>query len=158
MNMGIPFEIAAEGMQRADDSRSKGLLMILAVKPVGNDLGRCFKKDSKQAAVPSEKLTELLGDGKDNVPVAAVDELGRDRICSVSLVSRTAGIAEAGFTAERHKAEVIAVRTAIQSIALFQIPTMKHFLNLGLHNRANAPIGRDESGPVILKNLLDGKL
>ena len=158
VDMRIPLQVTAESMEGTDDSRGKGFLMIEGVHPIGNNLSSGLEENIKKLSVTAKKFTEFLRNRKDNVPVAAVDELCGNGIGTICLIGGAAGIAEAGFAAERHKAEVIAVRTAIQSIALFQISAMKHFFNLGLHNRTNASIGRGKRGPVILKNLLDGKL
>lgn len=158
MDMGIPLEVTAEGMKGTDDSRSKGFLVIKGVHPVGNYLSRSLEQDIKKGTVLSEKFAEFLWDSKDNVSVAAVDELGSDRVRPVSLVGSATGIAEAGFAAEGHIVEMIAVMAVVKTIAFFAIAAAKHFFNFILDNLTNARIGREKRDPVILKNLLDGKL
>ncbi len=158
MDMWIPLEIATEGMKGTDYTGSKGFLMILIVKPVGNRLSSSLKKKIQKGAVFSKKLTKLLRDRKNNMPVAAVNQLCRYGIGTICLIGGAAGIAEAGFAAKRHIMESIAVMTVVETIALFQITAIKHFFNFILDDRTNAWIGREECGPVILKYLLDGKL
>lgn len=156
--MGVPLEVTAESMEGTDYARGKGFLMVLGVHPVGDRLGGSFEKKIEKGAVISEKFAEFLGDGKDNVPVAAVDQFRGDGIGAVCLIGGAAGIAEAGFAAEGHIVEMIAVMAVVKAIASFAIAAAKHFFNLVLDNRTDAWIGQKERGPVILKNLLDGKL
>ncbi|HVI41124.1 MAG TPA: hypothetical protein VM577_10715 [Anaerovoracaceae bacterium] len=158
MDMRIPLEVTAEGMERTDDTGSKGFLMIEGVHPVGNNLSRGFEENIKKPAVTTKKLTELLWNRKDNVPMTAVNQLCSDGIGAVGLISGAAGIAETGFAAEGYIMEMITVMAVVETIALFQIAAMKHLLNLSFNNGTNAWIGRKERGPVILENLPDGKL
>jgi hypothetical protein len=118
MDMRIPLEIAAESMERTDDARSERFLVIEGVHPVGNYLSRSFEQDIKKGTVLSKKFAKLLGNGKNNVPVAAVDQLCGDGIGTISLISGAAGIAESRFTAEGDIVEVIAVMTVVETIAL----------------------------------------
>lgn len=158
MDMRIPLEVTAKSMERTDDTRSKGFLMIERVHPVSDHLSRSLEQKIKKGAVLAKEFTKLLWNGKNNVPVAAVDQLCRDRIGTIGLIGGAAGIAETGFTAERDIVEMIAVMTVVKSIALFQITTIKHFLDFVQDNRANAWSGGKEGGPVILKYLLYGEL
>ncbi len=158
MDMRIPLEVTAEGMERTDDSRSKGFLVIEGVHPVGDHLSRSLEQKIKKSAVFSKELTKLLGNRKDNVSVAAVDQLCGDGIGTISLISGATGIAETRFTAEGDIVEVIAVMTVVESIALFQITTIQHFFHFIPDDRTNAWIEREERGPVILKYLLNGEL
>jgi len=155
VDMRIPLEVTTEGMERTDDSRSKGFLVIEGVHPVSDYLSRRFEKKIKKGAVLSKEFTKLLGNRKDNVPVATVDQLCGDGIGTICLIGGAAGIAETRFTAKWDIVKVIAVMTVVETIALFQITTIKHFFNLILNDRTNAWSGREERGPVILKYLLD---
>jgi len=157
MDMRIPLEVTTEGMERTDDSRSKGFLVIERVHPVGDHLSRSFEQKIEKGAVLSKEFTKLLRNGKNNVPVAAVDQLCGDGIGTIGLIGSATGIAESRFTAEWDIVKVIAVMTVVETIALFQITTIQHFFNLILNDRTNAWSGREERGPVILKYLLYGK-
>jgi hypothetical protein len=121
MDMGVPLEVTSKSMKGTDDARSKGFLMVEGVHPIGNYLCRSLEQDIKKGTVLSEKLTKFLRDGKDNVSVAAVNELGSNRVSPVSLVGGAAGIAEAGLTAEGHIVEAIAVMAVIETITLFAV-------------------------------------
>ena len=92
------------------------------------------------------------------MPVAAIDQLCGDGIGTIGMIGSTAGIAETGFATERDIVKMIAVMTVVKTIALFQIATIKHFLDFVQDNRANTWSGGKERGPMILKYLLYGEL
>jgi hypothetical protein len=158
VDMRIPLEVTTEGMERTDDPRSKGFLVIERVHPVGDHLSRSFEQKIKKGAVLSKEFTKFLGNGKNNVPVAAVDQLCGDGIGTIGLIGGAAGITETRFTAKGDKVKAFAVMTVVESITLFQITTIQHFFNFILNDRTNARCGREERGPVILKYLLYGEL
>ncbi|HWQ79099.1 MAG TPA: hypothetical protein VN381_09805 [Anaerovoracaceae bacterium] len=141
MDMRVPLEVTSKSMKGTDDAWVKGFFAVEGEHPVCDRLGSSFEKKIQKGTVLSEKLTEFLRDGEDNVPVAAVDQFCGNGISAVCLIGSAAGIAEAGLTAERHIVEVIAVMAVIETIALFKITAIQHFLNFVLNNRPNTRIG-----------------
>lgn len=141
MDMRIPLEVTAKGMERADDSRSKRFLMIERVHPIGNNLSRGLEENIKKLSITTKKFTEFLRDRKDNVPVAAVNQLCGNGISTICLIGGTAGIAESGFASERHIVKLIAVMTVVKTITLFAVTAIQHFFNLIFDDRANAWTG-----------------
>ena len=157
MDMRIPFQITTERMQCDDHTRFKMLLMILVVKPVREDLGSGAKKDMKKRTVFTEVRTQFFSDGKNNMAVSAVDELERNGIRTVRLISSSAGITESGMTAERNELVCIAVRTNVKRAAEIRIAAVNDLLNFSSDHRADIWIFKKEGSPMICKDLLDGK-
>lgn len=138
MNMRVPLEVTAESMEGTDDARGKRFPMIERVHPVGNRLNSSLEEKIQKSTVLSEKSTEFQRDRKDNVSVAAVNQLCGDRIGTVCLIGGATSIAEAGFAAERYIVESIAVMAVVETIAIFAVTTTEHLLDFTLDNGADA--------------------
>lgn len=132
--------------------------MVLAVKPIGEYLGRGLEEDMEEGTIFTEVRTEFFGDGKNNMAMPAIDELERNGISTVSLISSAAGIAESGMTAKRDELVGITVRADVKVTAEIRVTAADDLLNFSTDNRTNLWIFQEEDFPVIRKDLLNGKL
>ncbi|MCU7378805.1 hypothetical protein OBO34_10610 [Clostridiales Family XIII bacterium ASD5510] len=137
MDVRVPFQVTAEGMQCGDHARPEVLLMVLAVKPVGEYLGGGPEEDMEEAAVLTEVGAQLLRDGEDNMAVPAVDELEGDGIGTVRLVGGAAGVAETAVAAERDEFVCAAVRAYVEGAAEVRVTAVDSLLHLRPDNRAD---------------------
>lgn len=74
MNMRVPFEIPAKGMEDHDETRGEIHGFIQLMKHVGNDRGDSVKKAVKEGAVIEEEIPEIFINGKDTVPMDNIDQ------------------------------------------------------------------------------------
>ena len=129
--------------------------MVLLIKPVGDGLGSRAEENIKKAAIFSEIPAKLFGNGKNDMTMAAVKELGRNDFSSLRLISSPAGIAETGMASERNDPVSSTVGTAIHGKAAGRIAAGDDLLDFRKDNRTNfvPGMGFDECIPVILENL-----
>ncbi len=79
-----------------------------------------------------------MRDGEDDMTMATINQLCGNRIGTVCLISCAAGITEARLAAERHIVEMVTMMAVIETVALFKVTAVKHFLDFILDNRADA--------------------
>lgn len=75
MDVRIPFEIPAEGMEDHDKTGSKIHGFVLLEKHAGNNAVYGMEKAVKEGTVIEKKVTELFINGKDTMTVCNIDEL-----------------------------------------------------------------------------------
>jgi len=66
--MGIPLEVATEGVENHDIARSEVHGFVNAEEHTGKDIGHGMKKTVQQGTVFEKKGTEIFIDGEDAVP------------------------------------------------------------------------------------------
>ena len=130
MDMWVPFQIPAEGVQDHDKTGSKVHGLILLGKHAGNDTANGMEQAVKQCAVVQEKLAEVLVDGKDAVPVRDPDQLKGHRGSALHSIFIAAGRTETAVAAEGDKLEFSAVRAAVHGAAEGRVTTMDHLADI----------------------------
>lgn len=95
-----------------------------------DDTADGLKKAVKEGAVIEEERAQLFIDGKNEVPVGAVNEFKGHFSGAVNAVFIAAGGAELGMVAERDEFRLTAVWTVTHGTAIRGIPTVYHFLDV----------------------------
>lgn len=117
MDMGVPFEVPAEGMKDHDETGSEVHGFILLKKHMGDNAVYGMEKTVKEGAVIEEKVPELFINGKDTMAVRDIDEFKGHRGRAFHSIFISASRAETAVAAERDKFELTAVRTAVHGTA-----------------------------------------
>lgn len=78
VDVGVPFEVTAEGVEDEDEAGGELFLLIELCKHAEDDGGHGMEEAVKEAAVFKEEVAELAGDGEDTVAVGAVEHLQGD--------------------------------------------------------------------------------
>lgn len=74
VDVGIPFEVTAKGMQDTDKAGGKTLRFVGGVEHSEDNTADGRKKAIQKLPVLQEERTELFGDGKDAVPVGYINK------------------------------------------------------------------------------------
>lgn len=136
VNMRIPLKATPKGMKNTDKAGSKMFSLIEFAEHAKNDVADRMKKAVEQRAISTEEDTELFGDGKDTMPMNALNELKGHRSSALDRIEISARGAETALTAERNEFERTTRRTPVHSTAEGRISTMNHFLDTFKNNRA----------------------
>ena len=75
VDMRVPFQGPAKGMEDADKARAKVFGFIELIKHLGHDIADSLEKAVQEGAVFQEEMPELLINGEDAVAVVAAQEL-----------------------------------------------------------------------------------
>ncbi len=135
MDMGIPFQRPAEGMEDTDETGDKVSAFIHFMEHSENDTANRLEKTVKERAVIQKERAQIFINGKNEVPVGTVNEFEGHFRRAVNAVFVTAGGAELGMAAERDKFEFAAVGTSIHGTAIRRISAVNHLLNVIHNNR-----------------------
>ena len=130
MDMGIPFEIPTEGVQDTDETRDKVLFVIEIVEHAQDDTADSVKEFRKERAVSEEVMTQFFGDGKNQMPVFAVQDFKRHGSDAILRVFDTAGGTESGVTAKRDTFDGAALFAAIDSEAFLRVTATEHSVDV----------------------------
>lgn len=103
VDMRIPFQIPAKGVENHDKAGSEVHGLILFEKHAGNNAVYSMKKAVKERAVIQEKLPEVVINGKNTMPVGDIDQFKRHGGSALHGVEIPAGRAETAMAAERNK-------------------------------------------------------
>lgn len=74
VDVRIPFEVTAKGMQNTDKAGSKTLRFVGIMEHSKDNAADRREKAVKESPISKEKGTQLLSDGKDAVPVWNINE------------------------------------------------------------------------------------
>lgn len=75
VDVWIPFEGAFKGMKNADKARDKVFGFIQGEKKFFDDIGNRLEEAAEQVTFLKEKMAEGIVNGKDKMPVCAIDQL-----------------------------------------------------------------------------------
>ncbi len=103
MDMWIPFQRPAEGMQDTDEAGDKVSAFIDFMEHSEDDAAYRLKKAVKQGAVREEERAQVFVNGKNEMPVGTVNEFKGHFSRAVNAVLVAAGRAKFGMAAERNK-------------------------------------------------------
>ena len=95
-----------------------------------------MKEAIKQRTISTKEDTEFFGDGKDTMPMNALNELKGHRSSALDRIEIAARGAKAALAAERNEFERTTRRTPVHCAAEGRISTMNHFLDTFKNNRA----------------------
>lgn len=133
MDMRVPFQGSAESMKDADKTGDEVSAFIYFVEKPEDDTADSLKKAVKPGTVIQEERTQVFINGKNEMPVSAVNEFKGHLSRAVNAVFVTAGRTKFRMAAERNEFKFAAVRTSIHGAAKRWIPTVNHLLDV-LHN------------------------
>ena len=153
MNVRIPFERPAEGMQDTDETRNEVSFFVHFMEHSENDIANSLKKAVKEGAVIQKERPQVFVNGKNEVSVGAVNEFECHFSRAVNGVLIAAGRAKFRMAAERNEFKLAAVGTAIHGTAKRGIPTVNHLLNI-FHNNGTGMKDIFNFFIVFFKNLL----
>jgi len=136
MDVGIPFQGPAEGMQDTDEAGDKVSAFIHFMEEPEDHTADSLKKAVKEGAVSEEERAQVFVDGKNEMPVGTVNEFKGHFSRAVNAVFIAAGRAEFRVAAEREEFKFAAVRTAIHGAAVRRVTTVDHLLNIFHNNGA----------------------
>ncbi len=153
MDVRIPFQRSAEGMQDTDETGDKVSAFIHFMEHSENDAAHSLKKAVKQGTVIEKERTQVFINGKNEVPVSTVNEFEGHFRRAVNAVFIAAGRAKFRVTAERNEFQFAAVGAAIHGAAVRRVSTVDHFLNI-FHNNGTGMEDIFNFFVVLFKNLL----
>lgn len=130
VDVGIPFEVTAKGMQDTDKAGSKTLGFIGGVEHSEDNTADGRKKAVQKLPILQKERTELFSDGEDAVPVGDINELEGHGGSSVNGIFNAAGGTEAAMAAEGYKFKRTTGRASVHGAAKGGIPAMDHFFNI----------------------------
>lgn len=153
MDVWIPFQRSAEGMKDTDKAGDEVSAFIHFVEKSENDTADSLKEAVKQGTVIQKERTQVFINGKNEVPVGAVNEFEGHFGRAVNAVFIAAGRTKFRMAAERDEFKFAAVGTAIHGAAKRGIPTIDHLLDV-FHNNRTWMKGIFNFLIVFFKNLL----
>ena len=130
VNVGVPFEIPAKGMENHDVARSEVFGFIHFKEHMGKNAGNRMKKTMKQGSVLKEKITEIFVNGEDTVPVWDINQFKRHGGSTIHRILVTAGGAETTVAAKRNELKFSTVSASIHSTTKRRITTVDHFFDI----------------------------
>ena len=130
MDMWIPFQRTAKGMQDTDESGNEISGSVHLVKHAEHNGADSVEQAVQQGAVFQEIRPEFFGDRKDTMPVVAVDQFTSHGGCPLPGIKVTAHWTEMGMAAKRDKVEMTALRAAIHGAAEGGITAVDHLIDV----------------------------
>lgn len=136
MDMWVPFQRAAEGMEDTDKTGDKVFGFVQGIKKFPEDIRNSLKEAVKQVTVFEEKRAEGFVNGEDEVPVGTVDQFEGHGSRPVIGIFSTTGRAELGMTTERNKFKCSTMRASIHGTAIRRIAAVDYFFDVFHNNRS----------------------
>lgn len=130
VDMRIPFEVSAEGMQNHNEPGSEVSGFIQLIKHTGNNTVNCMKKTVEQRTVKNKKLPEIFVNGKNTMAVPYIDQFKRHTGRAFHRVFVTTGRAKAAVAAKRNEFKLSAMGAGIHGTTKRGIATVNHFINI----------------------------
>lgn len=103
VNVGIPFQVPAKGVEYHDKARGEIQGFILFEKHARNNAVDSMKKAVKEGTVIEEEIPKLIINGKNTMPVSDIDEFKGHRGSALHGIEVPTGRAETAMAAERDK-------------------------------------------------------
>lgn len=133
VDMRVPFEISAEGVEDHDEAGSEVHRFILLEKHAGNNTIYGMKKAVKERTVIEEKVPELGINGKNAMAVDNIDQFKGHRGSALHGIKVAAGGTKAAVAAERDEFQLSTVGTAVHGTARGRITAADHFIHVFNH-------------------------
>lgn len=151
--MWVPFEGPSESMKDADKSRDKVFGLIQGEEEFFNDIGNSLEEAVEQATVLKEKMAQGIVNGKDKMPMRAVDQFEGHSSRPVIRIFCSTGRAKLGMAAKRDELEVTAMWTAIHGPAIGRIAAVDDLFDIFQNDRSGFDIVFDNF-VIVSKHLL----
>ena len=135
VDMGIPFQIPAEGVEDHDKTGGEVHGFVLFEKHAGNNAVYSMKKAVKERAVIEEKVPEQGISSKNTMPVGNMNQFKRHRGSALHGIKVAAGRAEAAVAAKRDEFQLSAVRTAVHGTTKGGVAAVDHFIHIFYNRR-----------------------
>ena len=103
VDVRIPFERTSESMEDADESWNKVSGFVEGMEKLLNDIRNSLEETVKQGTVFEEELSQGLINGKDEMPVCALNEFKGHGSRPVVRIFYTTGRTKFGMASERDK-------------------------------------------------------
>ena len=113
VDMRVPFQVPAEGVEDHDKAGSEVHGFIELQEHTGNDAGDGMEETIEERAVIEEEISKLRIDSKDTVAVDNVEQLKGHRGSAAHSVEVSTSRAETAVAAERDKFELSAMGASI---------------------------------------------
>ena len=123
-------------MKNADKAGDKVFGFVQGEKILFDDIGNSLEEAVEQVTVLKEKMAQGIINGKDKMPVCAVDQLEGHGSRPVIRIFCTAGRAKLGMAAKRNELEVTAMGTAIHGSAVRRITSVDNLIDVFQNNRS----------------------
>jgi len=149
----VPFEGPSESMKDADKSRDKVFGLIQGEEEFFNDIGNSLEEAVEQATVLKEKMAQGIVNGKDKMPMRAVDQFEGHSSRPVIRIFCSTGRAKLGMAAKRDELEVTAMWTAIHGPAIGRIAAVDDLFDIFQNDRSGFDIVFDNF-VIVSKHLL----
>lgn len=148
MDMGVPFQVAAEGVQCRNHAEVEGVAEILvkiayglqlqtaqffqklAVDEGANRIPGRNEKELQTGTLLQEPVAKFAGNGEDNMPVADIKGKGSDLGGQLFGIFDTAGAAETGMAVSRDDVFVKAVCAFKKVVSKIRGIAEKHAFNI----------------------------
>ena len=153
VDVRIPFERSAKGMEYADKAGHKVFGFVHFMEEPENDTADGLKKAVKERAVIQKERAQVFIDGKNEVPMCTINEFKGHFSRAVNTVFIATGGAKLRMAAERDKFKFATVRTGIHRATKRRIPTVDHFFNV-FHDNGTGMKSIFNFFIVFFKNLL----
>lgn len=125
VDMRVPFEVSAEGMQDHNEARGEIHRFVLLREHAGDHAGDSMKQAVKEGTVKKKKFPEVFINSKDAVSVSHVDEFKSHRSSALHRIKAATDRTEAAAAADRNKFKLAAMRTAIHGTTKRGIATVE---------------------------------
>lgn len=126
MDVRIPFQIPAKGMEDADKARSKEFGLVKFKEHAQDDIPDRMEQAVKERVVLKEKDTEFRRDCKGTVSVITRNKFTGHTKSTFLIIHVPTGRTEPAFTGKGDKFKVPTMRTAKESTAIRRIMAMDH--------------------------------
>ena len=123
VDMRVPFQVPAEGVEDHDKAGSEVHGFIELQEHTGKDVGDGMEERIEERAVIEEEVSKLRINSKDTMAVDNVDQLEGHRGSAAHSVKISTSRAETAVAAEGNKFELSAMGAAIHSAAKRRIAT-----------------------------------
>ena len=130
VNMWIPFQGPAEGVQDADKAGDEVSAFIHLMEKPEDDTADVLEEAVKQGTVIEEERAQVFINGEDDMPVSTAKEFKGHFSGAVNAVFVTAGRAKFGMAAKGDEFKFAAMSTAIHGSAKGGIPTVNHLFDV----------------------------
>lgn len=130
VNMRIPFQGSAEGVQDADKAWDEVSALIHLVEKSEDDTADSLEEAVKQGTVIQEERTQVFINGEDDMPVSTAEEFKGHFSGAFNAVLIATGRAEFGMAAKGDEFKFATVSTAKHGATERGIPTINHFFDV----------------------------
>jgi len=130
VDMGVPLQVAAEGVEDADETGSEGLGFVHPEEHAQDDAPYGREKTVQEGTVGKEERPQLFRNGEDAMAVPDIDNLEGHGESTVDGILVSACGAETAVAAERDELQLPADRTAIHGTAERGIAAVDHLVDV----------------------------